>query len=96
LPFVVVEPKPELQADLDRDGVLHLLGSGSDEQVLRQAGIDRARGLICAVDSDAENVYVTSSPAPCGPTCSSWPAQPRTRAPTAYTEPGPTRSCLRT
>ena len=59
LPFVVVEPKPELQADLDRDGVLHLLGSGSDEQVLRQAGIDRARGLICAVDSDAENVYVT-------------------------------------
>ena len=78
MPFVVVEPKPELQADLDRDGVLHLLGSGSDEQVLRQAGIDRAHGLICAVDSDAENVYVTLIAAPCGPTCSSWPAQPRT------------------
>jgi voltage-gated potassium channel len=59
LPFVVVDSKTELQADLDRDGVCYLLGSPSDEQVLRQAGIERARGLICAVDSDAENVYIT-------------------------------------
>jgi voltage-gated potassium channel len=27
--------------------------------VLRAAGIERARGLVCAVDSDATNVYVT-------------------------------------
>jgi voltage-gated potassium channel len=59
LPFVVVDSKPELQADLDRDGVCYLLGTPSDEHVLRRAGIARARGLICAVDSDAENVYIT-------------------------------------
>jgi voltage-gated potassium channel len=59
LPFVVVDSKVELQADLDRDGVRYLLGTPSDEQVLRLAGIDRARALICAVDSDAENVYIT-------------------------------------
>jgi voltage-gated potassium channel len=59
LPFVVVDSKPELQADMEHDGVNYLLGTPSDEQVLRQAGIDRARGLICAVDSDAENVYIT-------------------------------------
>lgn len=59
LPFVVIDAKTELQADLDRDGVCYLLGTASDEQVLRQAGIARARGLICAVDSDAENVYIT-------------------------------------
>ncbi len=59
LPFVVVDSKTELQADLDRDGVCYLLGPPSDEQVLRRAGIERARGLICAVDSDAENVYIT-------------------------------------
>jgi voltage-gated potassium channel len=26
---------------------------------VRQAGIDRARGLVCAVDSDAANVFIT-------------------------------------
>lgn len=59
LPFVVIDAKTELQADLDRDGVNYLLGTPSDEHVLRRAGIERARGLICAVDSDAENVYIT-------------------------------------
>jgi voltage-gated potassium channel len=59
LPFVVIDSKAELQVDMDRDGVRYLLGTPSDEQVLRLAGIDRARGLICAVDSDAENVYIT-------------------------------------
>lgn len=35
--------------------------------MLREAGIDRAQGLICAVDSDAENVFITivaRSPSP--------------------------------
>lgn len=27
--------------------------------MLREAGIERAQGLICAVDSDAENVFIT-------------------------------------
>ncbi len=34
-------------------------GDPADETVLRQAGIERARGLICAVDSDAANVFIT-------------------------------------
>jgi voltage-gated potassium channel len=58
LAFVVIDAKPEVQGDLDRDGVCYLIGTPSDEKVLRRAGIDRARGLICAVDSDAENVYI--------------------------------------
>jgi voltage-gated potassium channel len=59
VPFVVIEVKPELEEDLRRDGVLYLIGNSSSEAVLRAAGIDRARGLVCAVDSDAENVYIT-------------------------------------
>ena len=58
-PFVVVDQNPGLEPDLERDGVCHLIGDASDEAVLRQAGIGRARGLICAVDSDAENVFIT-------------------------------------
>ena len=59
VPFVVVDSKAELEPDLDRDGQYYLIGDASDEAVLRQAGIDRARGLICAVDSDSENVFIT-------------------------------------
>ena len=59
VPFVVVDSKAELEPDLDRDGQYYLIGDASDEAVMRQAGIDRARGLICAVDSDAENVFIT-------------------------------------
>jgi len=59
VPFVIVDSKAELEPDLDRDGQRYLIGDASDEAVLRQAGIGRAQGLICAVDSDAENVFIT-------------------------------------
>ena len=59
IPFVVVDSKAELEPDLERDGRYYLIGDASDEAVLHKAGIDRARGLICAVDSDAENVFIT-------------------------------------
>jgi voltage-gated potassium channel len=59
VPFVVVDSKAELESDLERDGACYLIGDASDEAVLRQAGIERAQGLICAVDSDAENVFIT-------------------------------------
>jgi voltage-gated potassium channel len=36
-------------------------GNAADIEVLRQAGIERARGLAVATDSDADNVYVTLS-----------------------------------
>ena len=59
VPFVVVDSKAELKADLEQDGRCYLIGDASDEAVLRKAGIGRAQGLICAVDSDAENVFIT-------------------------------------
>lgn len=59
VPLVVIDSNAELEPDLESDLVCYLIGNASDERVLRQAGIERARGLICAVDSDAENVYIT-------------------------------------
>jgi voltage-gated potassium channel len=38
-----------------------LAGDVTDDDVLRQAGIMRARALVAAIDTDAENVYVTLS-----------------------------------
>ena len=57
--LVVIESKPELELLLAEHGVRYISGDPADESVLRQAGIERARGLICAVDSDAANVFIT-------------------------------------
>src|SRR6516164_7757778 len=57
--LVVIESKPELEPLLEEHGVRYIPGDPADEAVLRQAGIERARGLICAVDSDAANVFIT-------------------------------------
>lgn len=57
--LVVIDIKAELEQSMQHDGVTYLIANPSSEEVLRQVGIERARGLICAVDSDAENVYIT-------------------------------------
>lgn len=44
-----------------RDGHLVVEGDGTDDATLRGAGIERARGLVTTIDSDANNVYVTLS-----------------------------------
>ncbi len=42
-------------------GVLHIKGDASDDDVLRAAGLDRARGLIVTTANDATNLYVVMS-----------------------------------
>ncbi len=59
LPFVVVDPKEDLRERMDEDALLYLVDDPSLEPVLRRAGVERARGLLCAVDSDATNVFIT-------------------------------------
>lgn len=59
LSLVVVDPKEELRDRMEADDVLFIVDDCASEPILRQAGVERARGLICAVDSDATNVYIT-------------------------------------
>jgi voltage-gated potassium channel len=56
---VVVEVNPALEPELDEAGVPYLIEDPTREEVLDAAGIMRARALLCAVDSDAVNVYIT-------------------------------------
>jgi voltage-gated potassium channel len=57
IPYVVVERSAErLQAAMDA-GALGVEADASREDVLKRVGIDRARGLIAVVGTDAENVY---------------------------------------
>lgn len=57
--FVVVDPDESLDERMTADGVAYIIDDPSEEEVLHRAGVERARGLVCAVDSDATNVYIT-------------------------------------
>jgi voltage-gated potassium channel len=59
LPFVILEKDSERLELTRRGGYLALQGNAANENLLEQAGIRRARGLVAALDSDAENVYIT-------------------------------------
>ncbi len=56
---VVVESLRELERDMAAHGAPYIVGDPTGESVLLAAGIDRAKGLVSAVDSDAINVYIT-------------------------------------
>jgi voltage-gated potassium channel len=61
VPYVVIERSPDrLQAAIE-DGALGVEADASREEVLKRVGIARARGLIAAVGTDAENVYAVLS-----------------------------------
>ena len=57
-PFSVVEREEDLVEQMEADGVPHVFDDATREPALRRAGVERARGLVCAVDSDATNVYI--------------------------------------
>ncbi|MFZ0530935.1 MAG: potassium channel protein [Propionicimonas sp.] len=58
---VVIDVGEESLRRAEAEGHLVVHGDGSSEAVLRQAGVERAKGLVSAIDSDANNVYVTLS-----------------------------------
>jgi voltage-gated potassium channel len=58
VPYAVIDQTEEAVGRLRAEGRLHLEGDASSEEMLRQAGIERARGLISAVDSDERAVYI--------------------------------------
>jgi len=53
---VVVDVSEERLATVEGP---YVLGDATDEEVLRKAGIERARVLITALSADADNLYVT-------------------------------------
>ena len=58
VPYVVIDQTEEALERVRAEDRLHIEGDASNEQVLKQAGIERARGLISAVDSDERAVYI--------------------------------------
>ena len=61
LDFVVIDRLPELLRDFAMPHGIALHGDATSEEILRKAGVERARGLVTAAASDADNLYVTMS-----------------------------------
>jgi voltage-gated potassium channel len=57
--FVIIDSNETTSDHLLSQGYLVLTGDATSDEVLRGAGIERARGLVCAVTSDPENLYIT-------------------------------------
>jgi voltage-gated potassium channel len=57
--YVVVDSNPDSRELTTAAGVRFLEGQPSDDELLRAAGIERARALVACMDSDAENIFAT-------------------------------------
>jgi voltage-gated potassium channel len=57
--YVVVDADPANRDLAQAVGVRFIEGEPADDEVLRRAGLERARGIIACVDSDAENIFIT-------------------------------------
>jgi voltage-gated potassium channel len=58
VPFVVIDSCEECKAAAEEAGWLFVHGDATSEEVLLQAGVKRAKGLVAAVDTDADNLFV--------------------------------------
>ena len=60
-PFVVIDKDKESIATAEKNDHLYVLADATSDEGLKEAGIERARGLVVALGSDADSVYITLS-----------------------------------
>ncbi len=59
--FVVIDNRPECTTRAEQSGYLFINGDATSDEVLKDAGIEKARGLVAALGSDIDNTYITLS-----------------------------------
>jgi len=58
MPCVVIDNNPEVIQRAQDEGFLCFKGDATQDKILIEAGIKRAKGVVCVLPSDAENLYV--------------------------------------
>jgi len=61
VPFLIVDKSEDRVEWAIRDGMLAVLADATDDETLLHAGIQRAKGLIATLQSDADNLFVILS-----------------------------------
>ncbi len=59
IPILVIDSDPESQNTLDQHDMPYIIDDATSEDVLIEAGIERAKGLVAVVLSDADNLFIT-------------------------------------
>ncbi len=59
IPVVVVENREDSIQRIKEDDLIYVQGNAQEESILKEAGIERARGLVCALSRDQDNVFTT-------------------------------------
>ena len=59
IPFVVIEHNSAKIEKLEEEHYLYLNMDATSEEALIRAGIQKARGIVTVVESDADNVFIT-------------------------------------
>jgi voltage-gated potassium channel len=59
IPFVVIEEDPSKNTELEEKKYLYINMDATSEEALSKAGIMNAKGIVTAVRSDANNVFIT-------------------------------------
>lgn len=58
VPYVVIDNNPEVIQKMEDEGFVYCKGDATQDKTLIEAGIKRAKGVICVLPSDAENLYI--------------------------------------
>ncbi|MFH0701912.1 MAG: NAD-binding protein [bacterium] len=61
LNFVVIEKNPDFEDIAKELGILYVLGDATEDEILKKAGINKAKGIFCALSDDVDNLYLTLS-----------------------------------
>jgi len=63
VPFVVIERSEERLEKISADNadLIFLMGDATEDEVLKRAGIEKAKALITALPADADNVFIVLS-----------------------------------
>ena len=61
VPFVVVDIQPDRAEKAIAAGILAVAADSTRDETLRSVGVTRAKGLVCALATDADNLFVLLS-----------------------------------
>jgi voltage-gated potassium channel len=61
IPLIVIDNRPDMVQSLEHENIPYIIGDATNEEALLEAGVERAKGLISVVASDADNVFITMS-----------------------------------
>ena len=61
IPIVVIDNNQETVQALEDEGIPYIVDDATTEDVLIEVGVERAKGLVSVVASDADNLFITMS-----------------------------------